>query len=104
CAASCAACQAVSRALARLGVVPGGAGWATGWARAVSGKGRVLFLDAWTYEVWRFLFLQHEVAKDGQTCLDYPPMQKGACCNLDALKQELEQKMASHASHEVARS
>ena len=27
-------------ALARLGVVPGGAGWATGWARAVGGADR----------------------------------------------------------------
>jgi hypothetical protein len=32
--------QAASRALARLEVVPGGAGWATGWARAVGGKDR----------------------------------------------------------------
>ena len=39
-----AACRAVSRALARLGVVPGGAGWTTEWARAAGGKGRVIFL------------------------------------------------------------
>ena len=26
------------------GVAPGGAGWATGWARAVGGKGRLIFL------------------------------------------------------------
>ena len=36
--------QAASRVLARLVVVPGGAGWATGWARAVGGKGRLIFL------------------------------------------------------------
>jgi hypothetical protein len=35
--------QAASRVLARLVVVPGGAGWATGWARAVGGKGRLIF-------------------------------------------------------------
>ena len=33
-----------------------------------------------------------------QTFLDFPPMQKGASFNLEALKQELEKKMQSHAA------
>ena len=37
--------------------------------------------------------MKQEVAKDAQTFLDFPPMQKGASFNLEALKAELEQKM-----------
>jgi len=37
-------------------------------------------------------------AKYAQTFLEFPPMQKGASFNLEALKQELEEKMAGRAS------
>ncbi len=52
----------------------------------------------WAYEFWRFVFVNQEVAKYAQTFLDFPPMQKGASFNLEALKQELEKKMQSHAA------
>ena len=45
------------------------------------------------YQFWRFVFVKQEVAKYAQTFIDYPPMQKGASFNLEALKAELEQKM-----------
>ena len=38
-------------------------------------------------------FVKQEVAKYAQTFLEYPPMQKGATFNLEALKAELEKKM-----------
>jgi arylsulfatase len=54
--------------------------------------------DWWAFEFWRYVFLQQEVAKEAQTFLDFPPMQKGASFNLEAVKEELEKKMAAHAS------
>jgi len=50
------------------------------------------------FEFWCFAFVQKEVAKAAQTFLEFPPMQKGASFNLQQLKEELDKKMASHAS------
>ena len=47
------------------------------------------------YEFWRFVFVKQEVAKYGQTFLEFPPMQKGASFNLERLKEELEKKMSA---------
>jgi arylsulfatase A-like enzyme len=60
--------------------------------------GSLFYKDWFVYEFWRFIFVQKEVAKAAQSFLDFPPMQKGASFNLEALKEELEKKMASHAS------
>jgi arylsulfatase len=54
--------------------------------------------DWWAYEFWRFVFMQKEVAEYAQTFLDFPPMQKGASFNLEAVKEELAKKVASHAA------
>jgi arylsulfatase len=55
--------------------------------------GSLFFKDWFMYEFWRFVFVKQEIAKYAQTFLEYPPMQKGASFNLEALKQELEKKM-----------
>jgi arylsulfatase len=60
--------------------------------------GSVMFVNWWGNEFWRFVFVQKEVAKAAQTFIDFPPMQKGASFNLQQLKEELDKKMASHAS------
>jgi hypothetical protein len=39
------------------------------------------------YEFWRFVYVQQEIGKAAQTIIAYPPMQKGATFNLEALKQ-----------------
>jgi len=39
------------------------------------------------------VFVQKEVAQVAQTFIDFPPMQKGASFNLEALKEELQKKM-----------
>ena len=49
------------------------------------------------YEFWRFVFVQQEVAKLAKTGIDYPPMQKGASFNLDAVKTQIEEAMKAHA-------
>jgi len=69
----------------------------TGWASDGAAKGSMQYWDWFKYEFWRFVFVQQEVAKLAKTAIDYPPMQKGASFNLDALKAELAQKAASAA-------
>jgi arylsulfatase len=54
--------------------------------------------DGWGNEFWRFVFLQQEMGKEAQTFLEFPPMQKGGSFNLEAVKAELDKKMASHAA------
>ena len=50
---------------------------------------------------WRFVFLQKEVGEYALTFVDYPPMQRGASFNLEAVKAEMGKRMAEAeaASH-----
>ena len=48
------------------------------------------------YEFWRFVFVQQEVAKLAMTAIEYPPMQKGASFNLEAVKAQIEEAMQKH--------
>jgi hypothetical protein len=49
------------------------------------------------YQFWRGVFVQQEVAKLGQTAIEFPPMQKGASFNLEAVKEQIEKAIAAHA-------
>ncbi|MFI3198885.1 MAG: arylsulfatase [Methylococcaceae bacterium] len=49
------------------------------------------------YEFWRFVFVQQQVGKLAMTALEYPPMQKGASFNLEAVKAKIEEAMKQHA-------
>ena len=52
------------------------------------------------YEFWRFVFVQQQVAKLAMTAIEFPPMQKGASFNLDAVKAKIEEAMkAQQAAH-----
>jgi arylsulfatase len=51
----------------------------------------------WAFEFWRFVFVQQEVAKLGQTAIDFPPMQPGASFNLSVVKDKIEKAMANRA-------
>ena len=42
---------------------------------------------------WRFVFLQQKVGEYAQTFIEYPPMQRGACFNLEAVKAEIEERV-----------
>ena len=70
----------------------------TGWASDGAAKGSMQYFDWFRYEFWRFVFVQQQVAKLAKTAIDYPPMQKGASFNLDALKAELAKKAAQAAT------
>lgn len=48
-------------------------------------------------EFWRFVFLQEEVVKLANTAIDYPPMQKGASLNLDAVKKKIKEAASGHS-------
>jgi hypothetical protein len=39
------------------------------------------------------VFVQKEVAKLAETAIEYPPMQKGATFNLDAVKAQIAEAM-----------
>jgi hypothetical protein len=64
-----------------------------------TGIGQSLFAkDWWAFQFWRFVFLQQEMAKAAQTFFEFPPMQKGGSFNLEAVKQELDRKMAGRSA------
>jgi arylsulfatase len=48
------------------------------------------------YEFWRFVFVQQEVGKLAMTAIEFPPMQKGASFNLDAVKAKIQEAMERH--------
>jgi len=58
-------------------------------------QGSLAFYNWYSFEFWRFVFVQKQIAMGVQSFIDYPPMQAGASFNLSALKEELEKKMAA---------
>ncbi len=72
-----------------------------GWPSDGTKEGGQQYFDWFKYQFWRFVFVQQVVGKELQTFLEYPPMQKGASFNLEAVKAEMAAKMAQaeKASH-----
>jgi arylsulfatase len=70
----------------------------TGWPDNGTKEGAQQYFDWFKYEFWRFVFVQQLMAKEIQTFLDYPPMQRGASFNLEAVKAEMGAKMAAAAA------
>ena len=60
-------------------------------------NGSLAFYNWFAYEFWRFQFVQKEIAELAQTAIEYPPMQKGASFNLEAVKAQIEKAIAAHA-------
>ena len=60
-------------------------------------NGSQMYFTWFQYEFWRFVFVQQEVAKLAMTAIEYPPMQKGASFNLEAVKAKIEEAMRQHA-------
>ena len=50
-----------------------------------------------TYEFWRFVFVQQVVAETAQSFIEFPPMQKPASFNLDAVKDQVAAAVKSRA-------
>jgi arylsulfatase len=45
-------------------------------------------------EFWRFVYVQQKVGELAKTAIDFPPMQKGASFNLQAVKEQIEAAVA----------
>ncbi len=56
-------------------------------------NGSFEFVDFYIHEFWRFVFLQQEVAKYAETFVAFPPMQRGASFNLDAVKAQIQEQI-----------
>jgi arylsulfatase len=56
-------------------------------------NGSFAYYNFFVHEFWRFVFLQQKVAEYAQTFVDYPPMQRGASFNLEAVKTEIEERI-----------
>jgi arylsulfatase A-like enzyme len=46
-------------------------------------------MDFFGHEFWRFVFVQQEIGDLAQTFIEFPPMQKGASFNLEAVKEQV---------------
>src|SRR5712671_1690653 len=66
----------------------------TGWPNNGSKEGAQQYFDWFKFQFWRFVLVQQLMGKELKTFLDYPPMQRGASFNLDAVKAEMAKKMA----------
>ena len=66
----------------------------TGWPNDGTKEGAQQYFDWFKFQFWRFVFVQQLMGKEIQTFLDYPPMQRGASFNLDAVKAEMATRMA----------
>jgi len=61
-----------------------------------TGLGKSLtYFDWFKYELWRTVFMQEQVAKLAETAVEFPPMQKGASFNLEAVKAQIEKAIKS---------
>jgi arylsulfatase A-like enzyme len=60
-------------------------------------QGSQNYMSWFLYEFWRFVFVQEQVAKLAMTAIEYPPMQKGASFNLDAVKAKIAEAMAAQS-------
>lgn len=61
-------------------------------------QGSLSYYDFYVHEFWRFVFVQKEVEKLGQTFIEYPPMQKGASFNMTAVKAQIQKAIQAQAS------
>jgi arylsulfatase len=70
----------------------------TGWPNSGSKEGAQQYFDWFKYEFWRFVFVQQAVEKLAITAIEFPPMQRGASFNLDAVKAKI-----AAAQHAIAK-
>jgi arylsulfatase len=49
--------------------------------------------DFYMHEFWRFVFLQQKIAEYVPSFIEFPPMQRGASFNLEAVKAEIEERL-----------
>jgi len=60
--------------------------------------GSIAYFNFFKYAFWRFAFVQEVVQRFAQSFIDFPPMQKPASFNLDAIKAKVEIAIKAHAA------
>jgi arylsulfatase A-like enzyme len=61
----------------------------TGFPENLTKNGSLQYWEWYKYEFWRFVLVQDVVEKLALTAIEFPPMQKGASFNLDAVKAKI---------------
>ena len=57
-------------------------------------NGSFAYMNWFMYQFWRFVLVQQEVAVYAKSFIDFPPMQKGASFNLEAVKAQIMKAVA----------
>ncbi len=60
--------------------------------------GSLNYYNFFVHEFWRFTFVQQEVSKVAETFVEFPPMQKGASFNLEAVKEQILKAIQARAA------
>jgi arylsulfatase len=60
-------------------------------------KGSMDYFSWMKFQFWRFTFVQQTVMKFGETFVEFPPLQKPASFNLDAVKEQVKAAIHGHA-------
>jgi arylsulfatase A-like enzyme len=58
-------------------------------------SGSLAFYNWYVYEFWRYVYVQQEVEKAAQSLIEFPPMQKGASFNMEAVKKQIQKAVQS---------
>jgi arylsulfatase len=59
-------------------------------------SGSLAFYNWFVDQFWRFVLVQEVVGKGAETFVEFPPMQKGASFNMEAVKAQIEKAIAAH--------
>ena len=61
----------------------------TGWPNNGTSDGSLQYFDWFKYEFWRFVFVQKQVETLAKSAIEFPPLQRGASFNLEAIKAQI---------------
>jgi arylsulfatase A-like enzyme len=61
-------------------------------------SGSLEFANWYLYQFWRYVFVQQVVGKFAETFIEFPPLQKGASFNMEAIKAQVEKAALHHAA------
>lgn len=70
-----------------------------GWPEHGTLDGAQNYFSWFQYQFWRYVFVQQEVAKLAESAIAFPPMQKGASFNLEAVKAQIEEAAKRNAGN-----
>src|SRR5262245_42903565 len=66
--------------------------------------GSLAYYNWFAFEFWRFVFAQQKIAEAAQSFVEFPPMQKGASFNLEAVKAQIQSAMRARPGKYIRRS